>query len=420
MPLLPLKRLAGTGWSRWARRAEADAGSSPEAAPSKARRSRQISPANRRIIFALAGALVLAASVAGFYFTSEAFDERTPVLVAARDIETGEAVAASDFASALMVLDPIVPFTRWTADAPFAFSGMVAAEAIQAGTLVLGDMLIEADTAPRGVELEVVVPLDTSLATQGVFDGDLVLLIDPGVEPTEADPGRARKVVRQYELRNFDGSQMRLILEPEEWAEWELLLAEVGATLMVQRVGLAGNPAETADEMAERLDAVWHEQWSAAVEEIAGAIAVQTGPEAGPGELEVIVSLDAGLVPSGVSEGDMVLLVDPGEPPAGNNRGRPRSVLGVPRAGEQLPSVELVKRAIELEHYADGQMLRFEPPGEWLWWHSLQDALGAAPLVLPVPEGSDVDAMIDRLDAEWYAAWEQSVQDALASTGASQ
>lgn len=418
MPLFSRGRPAG---ARSSERAAGGGEAAPEAAPSKARRvRRQSSPTTRRIIFALVGVLVLAASVAGFYLTSAAFDERTPVLVAARGIEAGETVVASDFTSALVVLDPIVPFTRWTSDAPFAFSGMVAAEAIQAGTLVLGDMLIEAGTVPRGVELEVVVPLDTSLATQGVFDGDLVLLIDPGADPTDSDPGRPRRVVRQFELRNFDGSRMRLILEPEEWAEWESLLDEVGATLMVQKVGLAGNPEETADEMAERLDAVWHEQWSVAVEEMAGAIAVETGPEAGPGELEVIVSLDASLVPSGVSEGDMVLLVDPGEAPAGNNRGRPRSVLGVPRAGEQLPSVELEKRAVELEHYADGQMRRFEPPGEWLWWHSLESALGSAPLVLPVPGGSDVDVMINRLDAEWYAAWEQSVQDALATTGGSQ
>ncbi len=421
MPLFSRKRKAGTGSPEPEERAAAGDGAAPEAAPRKARRARRrSSPTTRRIILAVIGALVLAASVAGFYLTSEAFDERTPVLVAARDIEAGETVAASDFTSALMVVDPVVPFTRWTPGAPFEFSGKVAAQAILMGELVRGSMLIEENTVPRGVELEVVVPLDTSLATQGVFDGDLVLLIDPGVEPTESGPGRPRRVVRQFELRNFDGSRMRLILEPEEWAEWERLLAEVGATLMVQKVGLAGNPAETADEMAARLDAVWQEQWSAAVEEVAGAVAVQTGPEAGPGELEVIVSLDTSLVPSEVSEGDLVLLVDPGEPPTGNNRGRSRSVLGVPRSGEGLEAVELEKRAIELEHYADGQMRRFEPPGEWLWWHSLQSELGAAPLVLPVPDGSDVGAMIGRLDAEWRAAWERAVQEALASAGASQ
>ena len=91
-------------------------------------------------------------------------------------------------------------------------------------------------------------------------------------------------------------------------------------------------------------------------------------PEAGPGELEVIVDLDASLAPSGVAEGDLVLLVDPGAAPLGNDSGRAQSVIGM----------------LELVNYAGGQMQMFVGPEEWLYWRSLPDDLGAAPMVLPV------------------------------------
>ncbi len=149
--------------------------------------------------------------------------------------------------------------------------------------------------------------------------------------------------------------------------------------------------------MRGRLDAVWRDQWLDAVQEAAlQAAAVEAEPTAGPGELEVIVSLDAGLAPSGVGEGDLVLLIDPGAEPLGNDPGRPRSVIGT----------------LELDNYTDGQMRMFVPPEEWLYWRSLPDDLGAAPMVLPVAEGTDTDDMAARLDAEWRTVWERSVTEA--------
>ena len=117
---------------------------------------------------------------------------------------------------------------------------------------------------------------------------------------------------------------MRLLLPPEEWAQWEALLEDVGGTLMVVEPEAGADEEETM----RRLDTVWAAQWAAKVEEVAQSIAAAE-PEAGPGELEVIVSLDAGLVPSGVAEGDLVLLIDPGAAPLGNDSGRPRSVLRI-------------------------------------------------------------------------------------------
>ena len=335
-------------------------------------------------------------SVLGFYLTSDAFDERVAVLVAARDIDVGETLSAADFGSDLLVVGSI-PYVPWTPETPSVFEGTVALQAIPAGALVRHEMLIEAETLLDGVGLEVIVPLDLSLLSDEVSEGKSVLLVDPGVAPVEGDEGRPRQVVRQFRLTGFEGSQMRLLLPPEEWAEWEALIEDIGGTLMVV------DPEAGADEeeTMRRLDTVWAAQWTARVEEVAQAVAAAAAPKpgAGPGEFEVIVSLDASLVPSGVDEGDLVLLIDPGAEPLGNDSGRPRSVI----------------RTLELVNYADGQMQMFAPPEEWLYWRSLPADLGAAPMVLPVPVGSDVDLVIERLNAVWHVAWRNAASDAARS-----
>ena len=375
----------------------------PAAAPAKKAR-RQMPESTKRLLFIIAGLFVLVGSVAGFYLTSDAFDERVAVLVAARDIDAGETLTAADFGSDLVVVGAI-PYVPWTPETLLAFEGTVALQAIPAGALVRNEMFVEAATLLDGVGLEVIVPLDLSLASDKIVEGKPVLLVDRGVDPVEGDEGRPRQVVRQFRLTGFEGSQMRLLLPPEEWAQWEALLEDVGGTLMVVDLEAGADEEETM----RRLDTVWAAQWAVKVEEVAQAAAAAAAaaePEAGPGELEVIVSLDGSLVPSGVAEGDLVLLIDPGAAPLGNDSGTPRSVLLIPSGDDELS-------AIELENYADGQMQMFVGPEEWLWWRSLPDDLGAAPMVLPVPVGTDVDDIIERLNAQWHAAWEKSVAESL-------
>ena len=348
----------------------------------------------KRMLFVLLGVLVLAVSVAGFYFTSDVFDERARVMVASRPIAAGETLSFTDFGYDEAVVGSI-PHLPWTADAPYRFEGMVALVTIPAGTLVRDDMFVAAETVPVGVELETVVPLDLSLATGTLFEGDTVLLIDPGAEPVEGDPGRPRRVVRETELTNFDGTQMQLFVSPEEWAQWESLLAEVGGTLMAMDLGIGADAGETA----RRLDSVWLGQWSEAVEEADRAAVEAAGTAAAaPGDLEVVVPLDTSLSPSGVVEGDTVLLIDPGAEPLAGDPGRPRTVIGT----------------LRLENYSNGQMRMFAPPEEWLYWQSLPDVLGAAPQVLPVTEGTDVNDTVARLNALWRSAW-QEAQTATAS-----
>ena len=164
-----------------------------------------------------------------------------------------------------------------------------------------------------------------------------------------------------------------------ERAEWEALLEAVGGTLMVVPLGDGGDP----DEMTQRLDVVWQAQWSADVEAIAQAVTeaeAEAEPEAGPGELEVIVSLDTSLVPSGVHEGDLVLVIDPGAEPR-NDPGRPRSVIGT----------------LILENYRRRPDAHVPAgPEDWQYWRMLPDELGGTPMVLPVPAGSDIDDMSSR------------------------
>ena len=371
----------------------------PAAATAKKAR-RQMPESTKRLLFVIAGLFVLVGSVAGFYLTSDAFDERVAVLVAARDIDAGETLTAADFGSDLVVAGAI-PYVPWTPDAPSAFDATVALQPIPAGALVRNEMFIQASTLLDGVGLEVIVPLDLSLAAEEVAEGKSVLLVDPGVDPVEGDEGRPRQVVRQFRLTGLEGTQMRLLLPPEEWAQWEALLEDVGGTLMVVEPEAGADEEETM----RRLDTVWAAQWAEKLEEVAQSIAAAE-PEAGPGELEVIVPLDASLVPSGVAERNLVLLVDPGAAPLGNDSGRPQSVLLIPSGDDELSAIELV-------NYADGQMQMFVPPEEWLWWRSLPDDLGAAPMVLPVAEGTDVDDMIERLNAQWHDAWEKSVAESL-------
>ena len=106
----------------------------PAAATAKKAR-RQMPESTKRLLFVIAGLFVLVGSVAGFYLTSDAFDERVAVLVAARDIDAGETLTAADFGSDLVVAGAI-PYVPWTPDAPSAFDGTVALQPIPAGALV--------------------------------------------------------------------------------------------------------------------------------------------------------------------------------------------------------------------------------------------------------------------------------------------
>ncbi len=345
----------------------------------------------KRALFVALGVVVLLLSVLGFYITSDVFDSRTQVMVAAGPIEAGQILAFTDFGFDEAAIGSI-PHLPWTSDSAYQFEGMVALQPIPAGALVRADMFTAAETVPVGVELEAIVPLDLTLVTGSVFEGTTVLLVDPGVEPTESAEGRPRRVVREFELTNFDESanQMQLFVSPEEWAEWDSLLDEVGGTLMVVDLGVGAEPAETA----RRLDTVWLTQWTTAAQETLRAADEAAGVvEMAPGELEVIVALDASLSPSGVSDGDTVLLIDPGAVPAPGAPGRPRSVIST----------------LVLENYSNGQMRIYVPPEEWVYWQSLPEQLGTTPQVLPVIEGTDIDLMIEELNTLWREAWREAL-----------
>ena len=359
-------------------------------APAAGKKARRQMPAStRRILLIILGVLVAVASVGGFYYTSEAFDERTPVLVAAVDIQKGQTVSAGNFTSELAVMGSI-PHIPYTPEAPFAFEGLIATQPIPAGTVVLADMMIFPETQPTGNQREVTVQFDTSLATTEIYEGDEVLLIDPGAEPTAEDPGRPRQVLQIMVLENFDGSSMRIFASPEEWIIWRSLPAALGATPMILPIPLGGDAEEFAQNNNEIWQLLWEEQLDAA------AVPLEpVGPQAGPGELEVVVAFDTSLVPSEVTDGSQVLMIDPGLPPTRTDVGRPRRVL----------------RTITLENFDGGSMRIFAAPEEWAEWTRLPEELGAPPMVLPIPDGTDIDDFTQRLNQEWNSEWELAINE---------
>ena len=149
-------------------------------APAKAKKTRKQMPeSTKRLLFIVAGVLVLVGSVGGFYLTSDAFETRVPVLVAAREITAGETLGSADFRSELMITGS-VPHIPWTADAPAVFEGTVALQQIPMGGLVRHDMVALADTVPEGDELVAEVPLDLSLVTESVLEGISYYWSTPG------------------------------------------------------------------------------------------------------------------------------------------------------------------------------------------------------------------------------------------------
>ncbi|WP_428118641.1 SAF domain-containing protein [Candidatus Poriferisodalis sp.] len=327
----------------------------------------------------------MAASIAGFWATAAAFDERIAVVVTARDLPRGHVLSATDLAPAQVMLGD-VPHIAWTPSAPETLAGLAVGHALPAGSLVGTHLLVEPSIRAFGDALEVVVPLDTSLAPSGVREGDVVLLVDPGAAPSRERAGRPRSVIRTLDLAAFDGSAMRLFVPPAQWVWWRALPGELGAPPMALPVPLGGDAAALAADLDE-LWAASYSQETAALQPFGG----QWRDQAAPGELEVLTPVDLSLAPSGIAQGDLALLIDPGAPRGSADGGRPRSVI----------------RAVRLEHYEDGVLGVWAQPAEWVWWKSLPQQLGAAPMVLRVPPGTDTDAVAEQLNNRWQQAWEQ-------------
>lgn len=237
---------------------EAVAEAQPEAATGK----RQQMPAStRRILLVILGALALAASVTGFYLFSDAFDERTPVLVAAVDIQKGETVGADVLTSDLAAMGSI-PHIPYSPDAQLAFDGFTASQPIPAGTVILSTMFIP-PTLPGPGDLGLTVQFDTSLLTSPAYDGDTVLVVAPGAEPTDDGPGRPLEAIDTLVLSNYqeDGT-MTMFFAPEElqeWSAWRLLPEAIGAAPQIMLVPSGSNP----ESFAQLINNVWQQEWEA-------------------------------------------------------------------------------------------------------------------------------------------------------------
>ncbi|MCY3924060.1 MAG: hypothetical protein OXG52_00895 [bacterium] len=358
----------------------------------------------RRVVLVAAGVLVLVIAVVGYLLTSDSFEESVPsvgALVAAVDISPGAVVSSADFTATDTDLGD-VPHIPWSAEAAFLFEDRVAVGPIPAGLPVLDQMFRDRQSAPFGDEFEVVLELDLSATPTEIFEGDVVLLVDPGAAPSAEDvavgDSRPPRVIDWLRLQNFDGSTTRLFVPPEDLPFWTQLPEILGATPQVLPVALGGDP----EAMAARLNETWEADYTEALEAVLATEAALTAelvrPAVGPGELEVTVPLDLSLSPTPPTEGDLVLLVDPGLPATISDAGRPRRVL----------------QTLELTNFDGASVRLFVPPEEWSYWNALPGDLGSAPLALPVDPTGNVDALAASLNAGWQTEYESALAAAAA------
>ncbi|WP_419850505.1 SAF domain-containing protein [Candidatus Poriferisocius sp.] len=388
----------------------------------------------RRILLIILGVFVLAASVAGFYFVSDAFDKRTPVLVAAVDIQKGDPISADLLTSDLAVMGSI-PHIPYTPDAQLAFDGFTASQSIPAGTVILGDMFIP-PTLPGPGDLELTVLFDTSLLTSPAFNGDTVLIVAPGVESTAEDPGRPHEAIDTLVLSNYHDGSITMFFSPEELGErsaWKLLPEAIGAAPQIMLVPLGADP----EEFAQLINAAWQSEWETRAA-AAALLAAQSQPEpaeevaadsdsgalespresaAARGELELTVQFDTSLLTSPADNGDTVLVVDPG----GSTAGGTAPILGLESAASgpgQRPQKAITH--MELSNYEAGTMTMFFKPQkeeleEMSAWRQLPEVIGAAPQIMLVPSGSDPEEFAQLLNGVWRSEWEARVARAAAA-----
>ena len=406
---------------------DAAAEAQPEAATGKRARP-QMPASTRRILLIILGVFVVAGSVAGFYFMSDAFDKRTPVLVAAADIQKGDTVSAGHFTSDSAVMGSI-PHIPYTPDAQFAFDGFTASQPIAAGTVILSDMFIP-PTLPGPGELELTVQFDTSLLTSPAYNGDTVLIVVPGVEPTAEDPGRPHEAIDTLVLSNYQDGAMTMFFKAEEldeWSAWKLLPEAIGTAPQIMAVPLGTEP----EEFAQLINAAWRLEWEPRAA-AAALLAEETQPEptaepaeeviaesdsgsgeppresaADRGELELTVQFDTSLLTSPADNGDTVLVVDPGVDPTADGTA-PILDLGPTVDGPGRPPKAITH--LELSNYEDGSMTMFFKPREeledWSAWRLLPEVIGAAPQIMLVPNGIEPERFAHRINAAWHLEWE--------------
>ena len=354
------------------------------------RHRRRLSSSVRRVLLAVLGVLLLAGSVAGFYLTADAFDERIRVVVAAAPLSQGQVLSPGDLTAAEAHLGDI-PYIEWTADAAAALSGFAVSDHIPAGGLIGPHMLVPASSEPVGDELEVVVPLDTSPCALPVPSRAISrLLIDPGVDTFGRRAGQTplgASTARASGLRRLERPSFR----------------PAGGVGVVARAAerAGGDPDGVAGAPRRR-----RRRSDRSPRHAVGCRARGGNRGAAPLRRGLAGRGRAGRTRgSGADRHELGALWSlPGRLGAA---GGPRCC-SRRRICRTASGGVAVRGARTLRAGRAGHLGRTRGMA---WWHALPVRLGAAPMVLRVASGTDVRDVAERLNEQWRSQWQQSQAD---------
>ena len=254
----------------------------------------------RRAFYAAGGIFLFIASIGTFYVASDAFDDRTQVLISARQIEAGSVIVEDDIGWTLALVDS-VEHIAWTPEKAASLAGFEAGYTVPANTLLAPDIFVEPDTSgPPENSIELQLPLIRHPLSAELTAGATVLVVAQPVAPG-ITAGRPQHIVGDpVILEYWDGVVLRLYPAP---ADWEATLrlysdADVAPSAIVV-------PPEHAEEIADALTASWNTDWEEAQTNV-GFAKPRTG------DLDMVLPLDTSLTPGPISNGDTILIIRPG------------------------------------------------------------------------------------------------------------
>ena len=347
----------------------------------------------RRAVYAVLGIALFIGAIGTFRLASDAFDDRTPVVVALAAVEEGATFAAGDLGRAEALVDGIAHMP-WTPGIEESLTGFIATANVEPGTLIYEGLFAEPDplAAPtNSIEIQLRVAPHGSSAP--LTPEETALLIAEGTKPALTE-GQPRRIVGPpVQLRHFEAGILRLYPTPATWYETWTTYITAGPLQ-----ALVVDP-DHAEEIATALSDGWLAEWEAN-KVVAGFAAP------GSGDLDMVLPLDASLTEGPIRNGDTVLIIAGGSDALAEDAQPPRV---------------LEHRFLDGWNATDSSLRLFGlTPTDWVYYRSLLH--GPPPLVLKVSDhiewtpqvpcdtcetGVRTGRFLDRLITGMVQDWEQ-------------